>query len=72
MKSIPNTRPIATHRRKICGRNSASFARRLPPISPGVAGLYVADTCYYYPEDRSISESIQLGRKLARMAAETE
>ncbi|NND66473.1 MAG: NAD(P)/FAD-dependent oxidoreductase [Halioglobus sp.] len=45
------------------------FAKRLPPISPGVDGLYVADTCYYYPEDRSISESVQLGRKLARMAA---
>lgn len=48
------------------------FAKRLPPISPGVDGLYVADTCYYYPEDRSISESIQLGRKLARMAAGVE
>lgn len=45
------------------------FARRLPPVSPGVEGLYVADTSYYYPEDRSISESVQLGRKLARMAA---
>ncbi|MFT4518377.1 MAG: protoporphyrinogen oxidase [Halioglobus sp.] len=44
------------------------FASRLPPISPGVAGLYIADTCFYYPEDRSISESIQLGRKLAQMA----
>ncbi len=45
------------------------FAKRLPPISPGIDGLFVADTCYYYPEDRSISESVQLGRKLARMAA---
>lgn len=44
------------------------FAKRLPPVNPGVKGLYIADTCYYYPEDRSISESVQLGRKLADMA----
>jgi protoporphyrinogen oxidase len=44
------------------------FSSRLPPISPGVDGLYIADTSYYYPEDRSISESVQLGRKLADMA----
>ncbi len=44
------------------------FSKRLPPINPGVEGLYIADTCFYYPEDRSISESIQLGRLLAKMA----
>lgn len=44
------------------------FASRLPPISPGVDGLFIADTCYYYPEDRSISESVDLGRRLAHMA----
>jgi protoporphyrinogen oxidase len=44
------------------------FPKRLPPISPGVEGLFIADTCFYYPEDRSISESIQLGRKLASLA----
>lgn len=43
------------------------FMSRLPPISPGVAGLYIADTSFYYPEDRSISESIKLGRTLAQM-----
>jgi protoporphyrinogen oxidase len=44
------------------------FAKRLPPISPGIDGLYIADTSFYYPQDRSISESIQLGQKLAKMA----
>ena len=44
------------------------FPARLPPISPGVAGLFIADTCFYYPEDRSISESVRLGRELANMA----
>lgn len=43
------------------------FLSRLPPISPGVKGLYIADTSFYYPEDRSISESVNLGRKLAQM-----
>lgn len=44
------------------------FADHLPPIHSGVAGLYIADTSYYYPEDRSISESVKLGRRLAAMA----
>lgn len=43
------------------------FLSKLPPISPGVKGLYIADTSYYYPEDRSISESVRLGRQLADM-----
>jgi len=47
------------------------FPARLPPINPGVAGLFIADTSYYYPEDRSISESVRLGRQLASMAHET-
>jgi protoporphyrinogen oxidase len=37
----------------------------LPPIKTFISGLYAADTSYYYPEDRSISESIKLGKKLA-------
>lgn len=44
------------------------FLEKLPPISPGVKGLYIADTSFYYPEDRSISESVKLGKKLAHMA----
>ena len=44
------------------------FLSRLPPINPGVTGLFIADTCFYYPEDRSISESVKLGKQLAEMA----
>jgi len=44
------------------------FADKLPPINPGIPGLFIADTCYYYPQDRSISESVKLARELARMA----
>ena len=41
---------------------------RLPPVALPVSGLWVADTSYYYPEDRGISESIEFGRHMARMA----
>ncbi|MEN8133497.1 MAG: NAD(P)/FAD-dependent oxidoreductase [Pseudomonadota bacterium] len=41
---------------------------RLPPVALPVKGLLVADTSYYYPEDRGISESIDFGRNMARMA----
>ncbi|WP_454692326.1 NAD(P)/FAD-dependent oxidoreductase [Achromobacter aloeverae] len=45
------------------------YLEKLPPVSLPVQGLWVADTSYYYPEDRGISESIGFGRKMARMAA---
>jgi protoporphyrinogen oxidase len=41
---------------------------KLPPVALPVRGLWVADTSYYYPEDRGISESIHFGRQLAREA----
>lgn len=41
---------------------------RLPPVALPVKGLWLADTSYYYPEDRGISESIAFGRNMARMA----
>lgn len=44
------------------------FQAMLPPMRTPVGGLYMADTSYYYPEDRSISESIETGRRLARAA----
>ncbi len=43
------------------------FLSKLPPIKSEVEGLYLADTSYYYPEDRSISESLRLGKKIASM-----
>jgi protoporphyrinogen oxidase len=46
------------------------FLQTLPPIDVGIAGLRIADTSHYYPEDRSISESIQLGRALAESVGE--
>lgn len=43
------------------------YLDRLPPVELPIKGLLVADTSYYYPEDRGISESIGLGRKMARL-----
>ena len=46
------------------------FLDRLPPVEQSIKGLWIADTSYYYPEDRGISESIGFGRKMARDAAQ--
>lgn len=45
------------------------YLERLPPVSLPIKGLWVADTSYYYPEDRGISESIGFGRQMAKDAA---
>ncbi|MDE1164232.1 MAG: NAD(P)/FAD-dependent oxidoreductase [Pseudomonas sp.] len=50
----------------ICG---PKFLETIPDAKLPVKGLWVADTSYYYPEDRGISESIDYGRKLAKDAA---
>ncbi len=44
------------------------YLDKLPPVSLPVKGLWVADTSYYYPEDRGISESIGFGRQMAKDA----
>ncbi len=46
-----------------------SFLDGLPSAKLPVKGLWLADTSYYYPEDRGISESIDFGRKMATDAA---
>lgn len=43
------------------------YLEKLPPVALPVQGLWVADTSYYYPEDRGISESIGFGRQMAKM-----
>lgn len=44
------------------------FLDTLPPMRSAINGFYMADTSYYYPQDRSITESIKLGNQLADMA----
>ncbi|MFZ9256098.1 MAG: NAD(P)/FAD-dependent oxidoreductase [Burkholderiaceae bacterium] len=57
------------HAQPIC---EPGYLDRLPPVALPVRGLWVADTSYYYPEDRGISESIGFGRKMARDAVAGE
>ena len=44
------------------------FYEKLPDMATSVGGFFLADTSYYYPEDRSISESIRVGCQLADRA----
>lgn len=41
------------------------FQRKLPPVDLPIDGLFAADTSYYYPEDRGISESIDMAKSIA-------
>lgn len=41
------------------------FLDRLPPVVSAVAGLQIADTSVYYPEDRGIAESVRIAREMA-------
>lgn len=43
------------------------FLDNLPAIKSSIENLYIADTSYYYPEDRSITESVKLGKQIANM-----
>jgi protoporphyrinogen oxidase len=50
------------HAQPIC---MPGFASILPPVQTPIQGLQIADTCFYYPEDRGIAESVMLGKKMA-------
>lgn len=50
------------HAQPIC---EPGFARKIPPIETPIDGLQIADTCFYYPEDRGVSESVRVGREMA-------
>ncbi|MBS0259942.1 MAG: NAD(P)/FAD-dependent oxidoreductase [Proteobacteria bacterium] len=50
------------HAQPVC---EPDFRKKLPPIETPISGLQIADTCYYYPEDRGIAESVRYGRMMA-------
>jgi protoporphyrinogen oxidase len=50
------------HAQPVC---PPGFAAALPSIVTAIEGLQIADTCFYYPEDRGISESVRLGKEMA-------
>lgn len=45
------------------------FQAKLPPVQTEISGLQIADTAFYYPEDRSLAESIRLARRMAYSVA---
>jgi protoporphyrinogen oxidase len=42
------------------------FAAKIPPIRTPIDGLQIADTSFYYPEDRGVSEGARLALEMAR------
>ncbi len=50
------------HAQPVC---PPGFQAKIPPIQTPIDGLQIADTCFYYPEDRGISESVRLGQEMA-------
>jgi protoporphyrinogen oxidase len=47
-----------------------NFFAQLPGMVTSVKGFFMADTAYYYPEDRSIAESVKVGERLAQVTDE--
>jgi protoporphyrinogen oxidase len=50
------------HAQPVC---RTGFAALIPPVQTPIEGLQIADTCFYYPEDRGIAESLRLGKEMA-------
>ncbi len=51
------------HAQPVC---PPGFKATLPAIQTAIGGLQIADTCFYYPEDRGIAESIRIGQSMAQ------
>jgi protoporphyrinogen oxidase len=50
------------HAQPVC---APRFLDTLPDVVTPIEGLQIADTCYYYPEDRGVSESARLAKAMA-------
>lgn len=50
------------HAQPVC---EPGFLARIPKVMTAIKGLQIADTCFYYPEDRGISESVRYGKLMA-------
>ncbi|MBB4375063.1 protoporphyrinogen oxidase [Bradyrhizobium sp. cir1] len=50
------------HAQPVC---EPHFRDKLPCVQTPIRGLQIADTCFYYPEDRGVAESIRYGRMMA-------
>jgi protoporphyrinogen oxidase len=54
------------HAQPVC---PPGFAATMPKIQSSIAGLQIADTSSYYPEDRGIAEGIRIAREMANRVA---
>jgi protoporphyrinogen oxidase len=54
------------HAQPVC---PPGFAATIPAVQTPIEGLQIADTCFYYPEDRGIAESVRLGQDMAHAIA---
>lgn len=43
------------------------FSKMLPDMRTPISNLLIADSSFYFPEDRTIDQSIMVGKKLARL-----
>ena len=55
------------HAQPVC---EPGFLARIPKVQTEIQGLQIADTCFYYPEDRGISESVRYGKLMAQAIAD--
>jgi protoporphyrinogen oxidase len=54
------------HAQPVC---PPGFLSMIPPVQTVIEGLQIADTCFYYPEDRGVSEGARLAREMAERIA---
>ena len=57
-----------TYAQPVC---EVDFAKQIPPVQTPIKGLQIADTCFYYPEDRGVSESIRFAKLMVEDLAGT-
>jgi protoporphyrinogen oxidase len=50
------------HAQPVC---PPGFLAMIPPVQTAIEGLQIADTCFYYPEDRGVSEGARLAKDMA-------
>jgi len=48
------------------------FSRHKPGIETPVKGLYLTDSCQLHPDDRTVSNSIGLGKRVARLVLNSQ
>ena len=58
-----------TYAQPICG---PEYLKTIPDIKISNEQIYIADTSYYYPEDRGISEGIKISKRIVKLVDENK